>query len=638
MFSTSRVTLVGTVLCCLSMLLAGAFTRVASAATYYVPDDFVTIQLAFDAAADGDTILVQPGTYVENLSLVNKGIILRSLEGPGKTIIDGGGVGSVIFIDQNVTSQNYIQNFVDIEGFTLTNGYSTLGGGLCLNTRAYGTMKNCIITGNHATRWGGGVYRYYGQYNFENTRIIGNTASIGGGIYCNYIGGVTFLDGVIADNHAELDGGGIALGYHMLASAVIMNSFVSNNTAGQSGGGVHIYNGNYGNFHAYNVVISGNSAVTGGGVYRKATQEGNDSFLRTVNLTNTDNTADVGGGFYFEADSNSAYNVRMYNTIDYFNSTLSVLDDGSTVLYSNIEGGFAGAGNIDSDPLFVDSGNGDYHLLPGSPCIDSGNSSFARPYDLEMNPRPLGAGYDMGAYETVDVDEDLDGYPQSLDCNDKDPAINPGAIEFCRDVVDNDCDGLIDEDSCFKIVEICGDGLDNDANGLADCADPVCGSDPLCIEVCNDQIDNDGDGLTDCADIVNCERDAACGPKVEICYDGVDNDGNGLTDCEDLKDCANDPFCNPTIEACTDGIDNDSDGLTDCYDTNDCDTHPGCIEICDDGLDNDLDGLNDCEDTKDCGTHFSCIEMDCGDGFDNDGDGYTDCLDKDDCKKDPLCL
>ena len=62
---------------------------------------------------------------------------------------------------------------------------------------------------------------------------------------------------------------------------------------------------------------------------------------------------------------------------------------GPIARYSNIEDGFIGEGNIDENPLFVDD-NGDFHLQPGSPCIDAGDSSQVAEtvfYDLDGNPR-----------------------------------------------------------------------------------------------------------------------------------------------------------------------------------------------------------------------------------------------------------
>jgi hypothetical protein len=66
-----------------------------------------------------------------------------------------------------------------------------------------------------------------------------------------------------------------------------------------------------------------------------------------------------------------------------------------TVAYSDIEGGWAGTGNINADPIFI--GGGDYHLGVGSPCIDKGTSAGAPTHDIEGTPRD--AVPDMGAYE-----------------------------------------------------------------------------------------------------------------------------------------------------------------------------------------------------------------------------------------------
>jgi hypothetical protein len=66
-----------------------------------------------------------------------------------------------------------------------------------------------------------------------------------------------------------------------------------------------------------------------------------------------------------------------------------------SVSYSDVQGSFEGAVNIDAIPLF--SGGGNYHLGVGSPCIDSGTSVGAPAADIEGTPRD--AAPDMGAYE-----------------------------------------------------------------------------------------------------------------------------------------------------------------------------------------------------------------------------------------------
>jgi hypothetical protein len=99
---------------------------------------------------------------------------------------------------------------------------------------------------------------------------------------------------------------------------------------------------------------------------------------------------------------------------------LSPIPTGNTVQYSNIQGGYAGPGNIggspSDEPLFVDAANGDLRLLEGSPGIDAGNTESVLPFDVDedfdgnmrvVNGVESGAtgvpvfGYyvDMGAYE-----------------------------------------------------------------------------------------------------------------------------------------------------------------------------------------------------------------------------------------------
>jgi len=65
------------------------------------------------------------------------------------------------------------------------------------------------------------------------------------------------------------------------------------------------------------------------------------------------------------------------------------LGNAGTIEYSNIEGGAPGVGNIDADPLFWAPDFGVFHLLPGSPCIDTGHPGMSD---------PDGTRVDMGAF------------------------------------------------------------------------------------------------------------------------------------------------------------------------------------------------------------------------------------------------
>ncbi len=78
-----------------------------------------------------------------------------------------------------------------------------------------------------------------------------------------------------------------------------------------------------------------------------------------------------------------------------------LLIDSSTVTYSLIYGGFEGEGNLDADPLFVDSASSNYRLRRESPCIDAGTRGISDLPRTDMNGirRVIGPAPDMGAYE-----------------------------------------------------------------------------------------------------------------------------------------------------------------------------------------------------------------------------------------------
>ena len=86
------------------------------------------------------------------------------------------------------------------------------------------------------------------------------------------------------------------------------------------------------------------------------------------------------------------------------NSQEIFLDETSqiAVSYSNMDSAWPGAGNINANPQFVNAANADYHLLPISLCIDSGNPFFVPDpgeIDIDGQPRVIGGRVDMGADE-----------------------------------------------------------------------------------------------------------------------------------------------------------------------------------------------------------------------------------------------
>ena len=319
----------------------------ALAATLYVPMDYSTIQGCIDVAADGDTCLVSPGTYVENINFNGKEIALRSEQGAGVTVIDGNRAGSVVTFD-SMESEEAV-----LDGFMIRNGDAEHGGGILCASLSDPTIVNCTITRNRAAG-GGGILCVYGSDPLiANCTIKGNRAVDEGG------------------------GGGIVC---WVASPTIVNCTITNNTAAYCGGGIFCQDS--GNPEIVHCTIASNRADFGGGIYCH--------FSSSPTITNSilwGNRAGKGPEIWI-GDTG-------------YPSTL-------TVSHSDVRGGRENAfvetgctlswleGNIDLNPRFAGPRN--YRLMPGSPCIDAGTDADVAD-DVDGQPRPYGEGFDMGAYE-----------------------------------------------------------------------------------------------------------------------------------------------------------------------------------------------------------------------------------------------
>jgi parallel beta-helix repeat protein len=191
------------------LLVFGLFSATAFCSTIHVPQGYPTIQQAIDNAQNGDTIIVAPGTYVENIYFKGKDVLVQSSGGPALTIIDGNQADSAV----NFVSQEGSGAVID--GFTVTNGTSPHGGGVYVHG-ASPTVKNNIIAGNS----------FVGMYIMDGTgvSVSGNVVenNVDSGIYC--YGEFSLVDNVIRNNGHS----GIFMQY---AGTDIMNNVISNNTA-----------------------------------------------------------------------------------------------------------------------------------------------------------------------------------------------------------------------------------------------------------------------------------------------------------------------------------------------------------------------------------------------------------------------
>jgi len=169
------------------LLLIIVLTVSAFGTIINIPDDYATIQEGIDSSSHGDTVLVQPGTYIENINFNGHNIVLGSMflmtgdtSYISQTIIDGDRNGSVIIFENSEDSTAIII------GFTIQNGFDSGGGGIFCEL-ASPCIRNNLITGNEAlSRGGGGILCNESNATINNNVITNNTADWdGGGIICN---------------------------------------------------------------------------------------------------------------------------------------------------------------------------------------------------------------------------------------------------------------------------------------------------------------------------------------------------------------------------------------------------------------------------------------------------------------------
>lgn len=212
-------------------VLAGN-SPVARAGTLRVPADQPTIASALSSSASGDTVLVAPGTYAENLVLPS-GVILRAEGAPASVVIDGGGTAPVVTCTSPARGTR-------LEGLLLQNG----GGALELGIRLGGgvmvrggeiDLAQMTIAGSHAD-YGGGLFAEGTIVHWQDGALRSNAASTGGGFFAN--GGELYLSSVeMAENRASVGAAGYALSAAPLA---LVSCWLHDNVALSHAGGIYL--------------------------------------------------------------------------------------------------------------------------------------------------------------------------------------------------------------------------------------------------------------------------------------------------------------------------------------------------------------------------------------------------------------
>ncbi len=410
---------------CIAVFLL--FVTELSATTYYVALDgsstspydtwakaATQLQVAIDAAAPGDTVLVSNGLYnsggrpcygtLTNRVVITNNITLLSVNGPAVTTIEGAGSGGTTNLGLDAIRCLFMSNGI-ISGFTLSNGYTYAnsntpedlnrrGGGAILYGNAMATnliITHCKCGGN----WGGGG----GVASYSTNWIIDSTiqhCSCTGTYSATATGGGAafgFYDNVCVKHcYSQSGGSGIAYPSVVKNSSIVSNYYLTNSTMQYYGGAILLTMGSvvtnseveWNRMEGGGGITLGNSnivviatrimynvsvAYAGGGVAVRPTAK--SSFLYACVVSKNSSLAGEGGAIYCEktmAQPLSLVNCVIYSNFSASGASSAYATLTNCILWGNSTSNLSLSTNsqasycLEQDPFFVDADSGDYHL------------------------------------------------------------------------------------------------------------------------------------------------------------------------------------------------------------------------------------------------------------------------------------
>jgi predicted outer membrane repeat protein len=363
-----------------------------------------TIQKAVDLANPGDEIWVVEGDYAISTTIeIAKPVkIYGGFAGDETTQDERHGESDAIVTAFFPGRCFHITANATIDRMTITSDADYAGGGIrSEGTSAQNisvTLRSCAIQGNTSDQGGGGISIAYGTIAISGCQLYNNTGRYGGAI-ASFYSTVYIADCEFGSNTTtgEDNGyGGAVYSYECPAVEITRSIFMANQ--GIWGGGVANYRSSV---TLTSCVFNDNEArnTYGGGVC---------TLLGDVTITNctfVGNSALEGGGAIsnLDLDTSPGSSARITNCILWSDSSPEIHNRSSTpiVNYCDVQGGYPGDTNINSDPVLIKN----VFLDPSSPCIDAGtNAAPSLPeFDLFGNPRIdiVGLIVDMGAAEYV---------------------------------------------------------------------------------------------------------------------------------------------------------------------------------------------------------------------------------------------
>jgi hypothetical protein len=419
--------------------------------------------------------LVDPGDTVRVLDGSYQGFDLRRSGTAGNPVtFRAEGTGALITSDNGMTPDGInVENaaHVVIDGFVV-NGRTRAG--IRVAVSDFVAVRNCR-TGNN------GVWGIFSG--FANDLTIEDNETYGSvdehGIYVsnsgdrpiirrnhshdNFANGIHMNgdesqggDGVISDALVERNvihgngmGGGSGINMDGVTDSLVQNNLLYDNHAS----GISMYRIDGGSGSSGNVVVNNTIVQASDGRWCVNISDGSTG--NTVRNNILYNLHSFRGAISIDGASRPGFASDHNAVISRFS-----VDGGDTVIALAAWQALGyDAGSFVATPaqLFLAPGS-DFHLLPGAPAVDTGAAAAAPSADLEGNPRPVGGGVDVGAYET-----------QLLECGDG--GVDPGeqcgepglsCADPCRS-----CAGC----TCVLNAPVCGDGLVCGAEACEDAGD-----------------------------------------------------------------------------------------------------------------------------------------------------------------------
>jgi hypothetical protein len=338
--------------------------------------DYRTVQAAAAWAGAGDVIEIAAGTYQERIEL-RRSLALRGA-GPGSTVLDGGGAGTVVTIAPSA--------LITMTDLAIVNGLAAartidgiegrFGGGI-YHAGAGLRLERVRLEANRApgrpgaegpSGFGGGIYAARGgQVRLSDSVVAGNGAEIGAGVAMWIFGRLEMDEVTVRDNVADLSGGGLLLA----ESATIRGSAFAANRAGTYGGAVE----NWGAaLDVTNTTFDGNRAGIEGGALAQTHGRARFAFV-----TLSDNEAPAGASTVLVSGGVAELGRSIVSTVGTGPDCAGPMASLGGNLDVRGACGLAGQGDLSGfdarlGPL-ADNGGRTWTRLPGarSPVVDAGS-------------------------------------------------------------------------------------------------------------------------------------------------------------------------------------------------------------------------------------------------------------------------